>query len=148
MTMFSEYLSLVDEDESWTDELESQDNCSERGYCGLVWLMQQYEQNILAVCHGGLLNYTMNNHPKVVLLDKRNVHADQERRCITKRFGNCEMREFRMSMVWNSGDFPTYYKNSDFERETEENSGPVVIMEEVEMNNSYFMTEDDRVNLL
>ena len=92
-------------DESWTEELETRDECSRRGYKGFLWMMQQREQNILLVCHGGLLNYTMNSNPNVVLVDRRSSEAGDMNRCITKRFGNCEMREFVMT-VWDSNEYP------------------------------------------
>lgn len=103
---------------------------------------------MLAVCHGGLLNYTMNNHSKVLLSDKRNVRAGSERRCITKRFGNCEMREFRMSVIWNNDDVPTKHKNLVCEQEHEDRSRPVILMEEVELNDCYLVAEDEIVDLL
>jgi len=140
---------VLDVDDSWTDELESHDECSERGYCGLIWLMQQREQNIMVVCHGGLLNYTMNNHSRVVLADKRDMQDGQERRCITKRFGNCEMREFRMALVWDSDDFSMYGKDKECKQENGEKSRPMIIMEEVtmEMDDSYAMTDDDNASM-
>ena len=78
-------------DNSWTEELESREDCSERGYQGLLWVLQQPEQNVLLVGHGGLLNYTLNGHAIVVLIDgrKRQSNKDSgsdEVRCVTKRF--------------------------------------------------------------
>mmetsp|Transcript_24100 Transcript_24100/g.39490 ORF Transcript_24100/g.39490 Transcript_24100/m.39490 type:complete len:361 (+) Transcript_24100:41-1123(+) len=109
-------------DESWTEELESRDACSERGYSGLLWIMQQSEKNVLLVCHGGLLNYTMNNNSKVVLVDGREVQSEKQR-CITTRFGNCELREFIMT-VWE----PVLD-----EQNNGENTQPVITLEEVTM---------------
>ncbi|KAL7530591.1 hypothetical protein ACHAWF_005055 [Thalassiosira exigua] len=110
-------------DESWTEELESRDVCSERGYKGLMWIMQQNEERILLVCHGGLLNLTMNNNPKVVLVDGRNAQRDEEKmRCITTRFGNCELREFIMTM-WDCGQ----------EANTNSNVAEFITLEEVSM---------------
>jgi hypothetical protein len=104
----------------------------------------------MAVCHGGLLNYTMNYHSRVLLADKRDMQGCQERRCITKRFGNCEMREFRMALVWDSDDFSMYENDKECKQENGEKSRPMIIMEEVtmEMNDSYAMTEDENVNIL
>ncbi len=95
-------------DETWTaDEYESSDECAERGYRALLWLMDQRERKILVTCHGGLLSYTLNHNSKVILLDGRETHGDCEetmsRRCTRKRFGNCEMREFDIT-VWALGD--------------------------------------------
>lgn len=75
--------------------------------------MQQSEENVLLVCHGGLLNYTMNSNDKVVLVDGRKVQD----RCITKRFGNCELREFII----------TAWENDEHEWK------PVITLEEVSM---------------
>ncbi len=127
--------------------MESHDACSERGYRGLLWLMQQREKNILAVCHGGLLNYTMNHHSKVVLADKRDEHDRQERRCITKRFGNCEIREFRMA-VWDAGLFPTDEKDPLWKQQNDEKGRPSIIMEEVTMDvkKMHGLTANDSVH--
>ncbi len=90
-------------DETWTEELETRRDCSERGYRGLLWVMQQKEDNILLVCHGGLLNYMMNDHPKVVLVDGRRSEEDDLTRPVGERFGNCELREFIVS-VWECNE--------------------------------------------
>ena len=55
-------------------------------------------------CHGGLLSYTMNDNPRVVLVDgKETDDGGEGTRSKAKRFGNCEMREFVMT-VWASDD--------------------------------------------
>ena len=119
-------------DESWTEELESRDACSRRGYNGLLWMMQQREQNILLVCHGGLLNYTMNSNSNVVLVDRRKVQ-DEPKRCITKRFGNCEMREFVMT-AWDSNDYSTGDETGVLDAQINgEKMEPVITLEEVTM---------------
>eukprot|EP00571_Detonula_confervacea_P003871 CAMPEP_0172323230 /NCGR_PEP_ID=MMETSP1058-20130122/48215_1 /TAXON_ID=83371 /ORGANISM="Detonula confervacea, Strain CCMP 353" /LENGTH=320 /DNA_ID=CAMNT_0013039183 /DNA_START=46 /DNA_END=1008 /DNA_ORIENTATION=- len=131
-------------DESWTEELESRDACSERGYRGLLWMMQQREQNILLACHGGILNYTMNTHSKVVLVDGRKVHSEKQR-CITKRFGNCEMREFIMT-VWDFDDYPTEETTELLDvQKNGEIMQPVITLEEVtmEMEESYTLSDDE-----
>jgi broad specificity phosphatase PhoE len=93
-------------DESWTDELETHEDCSERGYRGLLWVLKQPEESVLLVGHGGLLNHMMNGHENVVLVDGRqpNVDSESESRCITKRFGNCELREFIITAWDNSAN--------------------------------------------
>lgn len=115
-------------------------------------MMQQREQNILAVCHGGLLNYTMNNHSKILLSDKRKFHnSEEERRCITKRFGNCEMREFQMAVLHDSNDArPTEEKDLSCTQPNGEKSRPLIIMEEVtmEMNDLYALTDDENINVI
>ena len=66
------------------------------------------------------MNYTMNSNSKVVLVDRRKAHSENHR-CITKRFGNCEMREFVMT-AWEAE--ATEQKNGDTEQ-------PVITLEEV-----------------
>lgn len=91
-------------DESWTEELEDKDECANRGYNGLLWIAKQPEQKVMVACHGGVLNLTLNTNRNIVLLDRRRkTDSDEEQRCITKRFGNCEMREFVMT-GWAADD--------------------------------------------
>ncbi len=99
--------SLTEEDKAWTHELEEYDDCSERGYQSLLWLLQRDEEKILVVSHGGILRFTMVNHPLVHLVDER------DDTCI--RFSNCEMRQYTMSF--------TFETNNDGER-------PLVILTE------------------
>lgn len=136
-------------DESWRpDELESSEACSNRGYQGLLWMMQQREEHILLVCHGGLLNYTMNSHSRVVLVDGRgraveHSSEEEELRCITKRFGNCEMREFIMT-VWDSDEYSINDETTDPKENGESIQQPVITLEEVtmEMGDSYVLNVD------
>jgi len=81
--------SLSEEDETWTDKLEKYQDCSERGYQALLWLLRRNEDKILVVCHGGILKFCMNDHPLVTVIDSRK-EGD-------KVFKNCEMREYNMS---------------------------------------------------
>jgi broad specificity phosphatase PhoE len=114
-------------DESWTDELEPYDDCSERGYQGLLWIMQQQEMNVLLVAHGGLLKMMMNDHPNIVLVDGR-TNKQQSKdvdRCISQRFGNCELRSYIIS-AWKN----TSLLDVD---NCMENSLPVITLEEVSM---------------
>eukprot|EP00573_Skeletonema_grethae_P010106 CAMPEP_0201707594 /NCGR_PEP_ID=MMETSP0578-20130828/52434_1 /ASSEMBLY_ACC=CAM_ASM_000663 /TAXON_ID=267565 /ORGANISM="Skeletonema grethea, Strain CCMP 1804" /LENGTH=65 /DNA_ID=CAMNT_0048196245 /DNA_START=113 /DNA_END=307 /DNA_ORIENTATION=- len=50
----------------------------------------------------------MNGHTNVVLVDGRQQQhkddASEEIRCITKRFGNCELREFIIT-AWDSAGY-------------------------------------------
>ena len=109
-------------DETWTEELEPYHECSERGYQGLLWIMQQKEVNVLLVAHGGLLKMMMNDHPRIVLLDGRKKQLNHDvSRCVSERFGNCELRSYIIS-VWKS---ETEITNSH------DGSQPIVTLEEV-----------------
>jgi len=101
-------------DESWTEELEEKDECAKRGYNGLLWIAQRPEQKVMVACHGGLLNLTLNTNRNVVLLDRRRETEsdDEEQRCITKRFGNCEMREFIMT-GWAADDISSVQQDGE-----------------------------------
>lgn len=116
-------------DLSWTEELETREDCSERGYRGLLWVLEQPEQNVLLVAHGGLLNYMMNGHDNVVLVDGRQStngdDSESEARCITKRFGNCELREFIIT-AWDPASSEENCSNQTKE--------PVVTLEEVTLS--------------
>jgi broad specificity phosphatase PhoE len=103
-------LLSTDHDALWSPELETTLACGERGYEGLLWMMQQrVEQSILLVTHGGLLKYTLTEHPMVVLRDGRQQkqHGDSEsgnhqQRCIRDRYQNGELRRYRMELVSGS----------------------------------------------
>lgn len=81
--------SLTEDDQTWTNELEGYDDCSERGYQSLLWLLQRSEDKILVVSHGGILRFTMVDHPLVSLVDGRDEND--------KRFSNCEMRQYEIA---------------------------------------------------
>ena len=100
---------ISETDVTWTETLESVEDCGERGYQGLLWLSQRREDNILTVCHGGILRFCMVNHPHVKVIDGRDDSA--------KRFGNCELREYSMTVSTS--------KNGDTER-------PLVTLTEVQ----------------
>ena len=85
-------LSYSENDDYWTEELEGQADCGERGYQGLLWLKDRSEENIMVVSHGGILKFCMVDHPLVQVIDNRPTNA--------KRFGNCELREYEMT--WTS----------------------------------------------
>jgi len=113
----------TEEDESWMPEVEKYANCAERGYLGLVMLLTRQnnnnnnnnnrdndnenesrststEQNILLVCHGGILRYVMTIHPLVHLRDERRKNGDHQ--SVESRFDNCELRKYRLS--WKEDD--------------------------------------------
>jgi len=81
-------------DEMWTDSLEAQSDCGERGYQGILWLMQREEHKVLVVTHGGILRFLMVDHPNVKVVDSRKESGE--------RFGNCELREYEMTWTPNS----------------------------------------------
>lgn len=87
-----------DQDTLWSPTMENVLAAAERGYLGFQWLLQQPESKILLVSHGGILRYTMNDHPLVILQDERKHAADDgmEKKAATSRFDNCEMRRYRL----------------------------------------------------
>jgi broad specificity phosphatase PhoE len=87
---------LVENDEDWTYEMEKYEDCSERGYQALLWLLRRTEDKILVVSHGGILRFSMVDHPLVKLVDERKDHQ--------KRFSNCEMREYEISYSCANGE--------------------------------------------
>lgn len=92
-----QYISEYDDD--WTESLESQKDCGERGYKGLLWITKRQEYNVLVACHGGLLRFLTVDHPNVKLADSRTIHCSDngKKRSISDRFENCEVREYMMS---------------------------------------------------
>lgn len=91
-----------DHDERWTPDLECTKACGERGYQGLCWIKDRPEQSILLVSHGGLLRHTLTEHPYVQLRDGRNQSHHHEKREVSDRFTNGELRKFHLS--WNDGE--------------------------------------------
>jgi len=84
---FHDYLHS-DEDELWTPELEAQSECGERGYQALKWLLtHREEERIVLVAHGGILRYTMAEHPLVT------VHGIRLERSLTN--------SRQLAEVWN-----------------------------------------------
>ena len=100
--------SLTEEDKTWTEKLEEYDDCSERGYQSLLWLLQRSEDKILVVAHGGILRFTMDLHP-LVTVDNSN------------RFSNCEMRQYEITFDWKT----------DEEYDLFSNKRPLIILTEV-----------------
>jgi broad specificity phosphatase PhoE len=84
-----------EEDSLWTPVMEDLGKAAERGYLGFQWLMDRPERHILLVSHGGILRYTMNDHPLVVLRDERSQPLSGKP--VEARFDNCEMRRYRLS---------------------------------------------------
>lgn len=87
-----------EEDEWWTETLETHQACAQRGVDGLTWILQRPEEyRILLVAHGGLLRFTMAEFGhKVVMVDGRTDATARERN-VQERFANCEVRRYRLS---------------------------------------------------
>ncbi|KAL7513536.1 hypothetical protein ACHAXN_012009 [Cyclotella atomus] len=123
-------------DATWTEELEPHHECSERGYKGLLWIMQQNETNILLVAHGGLLKMMMNDHPRVVLVDGRNKHPSNDMdRCVSQRFGNCELRSYIISAWKNEAEIADDATAINAESSLHKTQ-PVITLEEVTINSA------------
>jgi broad specificity phosphatase PhoE len=122
-------LIKTEHDETWTpEELETREACRQRGYEGLHWILKRPENKVLLVCHGGILNYTMNDLPeKVKVIDgrrqgrqrhqppelqKSDVTTTKTRTTRTSscRFSNCELRRYRME--WDSTAISTEESSS------------------------------------
>ena len=101
-------------DESWDpDTLEPTQQSAERGYQGLMDLLVRPTHRIstnttvrttsslptiLLVGHGGMLKYTMTDHPCVQLRDERTTNTSRNtRKSVDARFDNCELRKYRLS---------------------------------------------------
>ena len=99
-----------EEDVLWTPKLESNEACRERGYQGLQWILQRPEKKILLVAHGGILRYTMTEHPNVLVKDARrqsavdnnNDDGDTTIRPVDARFDNCELRRYQIQ--WGTSE--------------------------------------------
>ncbi len=100
-----DFSNVSSQDDLWKPEvLEDEMECSERGYQGLLWVASRSESNILVVTHGGILRFCMEMHPKISVNDQRDKKS--------RRFGNCELREYEMT--WQLGSTPD---NSTFQDE-------------------------------
>jgi broad specificity phosphatase PhoE len=88
----------AEHDHLWSPQMEDAQDAAERGYQGLCWLMDRPEDSILLVCHGGILNYMMNQHPLIALKDERTSRD----KAVESRFDNCEVRRYTLS--WNEED--------------------------------------------
>jgi broad specificity phosphatase PhoE len=82
--------------------------------------------HVLLVSHGGLLRYTMNDHPLVHLSDERE-DAKQDLdgyKSVGSRFDNCEVRRYRLS--WKSDD-DSNEKNMDGEKNRDVQRNPILL---------------------
>eukprot|EP00747_Dinoflagellata_sp_TGD_P218777 gnl/TRDRNA2_/TRDRNA2_90979_c0_seq1.p1 gnl/TRDRNA2_/TRDRNA2_90979_c0~~gnl/TRDRNA2_/TRDRNA2_90979_c0_seq1.p1 ORF type:complete len:259 (+),score=51.28 gnl/TRDRNA2_/TRDRNA2_90979_c0_seq1:143-919(+) len=79
-----DFSQIPEQDETWTEKLEATSDCANRAYHGLQWVLQQKEECVLVVAHGGIYNFMMHEHPLI------------EAQC-SKRFGNCELRQYELS---------------------------------------------------
>jgi broad specificity phosphatase PhoE len=85
-------------DESWTPHaLEDPQECVNRAYEGLLWIGSQPLQSTLVVTHGGLLSHILSgkHHPNIQLQDGR-PPTHRNKRPISARFANAEIREFQL----------------------------------------------------
>jgi len=91
---------IDEEDALWTPDMETFEAAAERGYLGLKWIMDQEEETILLVSHGGILKYMMDLHPLIVLNDGR---ANPGGKPVNCRFDNCEIRRYILGWVHEEG---------------------------------------------
>ena len=139
----------TEHDATWdADELESHEACRQRGYEGLQWLcMNRPERCILLVAHGGILRYTMEDHPKVIVRDGRRLTSTssskesskegQEEaapRSVVARFDNCELRRYRVSwddesqsVVLTEVDLEGHHNGDNEKREARENNDDPIV---------------------
>ena len=122
-----DFSELEDEEDClWTEELETQPDCAERGYLSLLSLAKRPEQKMVVVAHGGLLRFTMNMHPRVGVRDGRNGGDTSDLRCAKSRFGNCEVRAYELDLVFD--------KEANLEGDVDLHSlRPDVILTEVDL---------------
>mmetsp|Transcript_32229 Transcript_32229/g.78598 ORF Transcript_32229/g.78598 Transcript_32229/m.78598 type:complete len:261 (-) Transcript_32229:22-804(-) len=117
-------------DDTWTEEMEPFADAADRGYQGLCWLLQLASSSlsssssslpcILLVSHGGLLRYTMNEHPLVHLADERSkTHPgnsdSKDSKSVGSRFDNCEVRRYCLSWKASSSNSQDGDENDDKE---------------------------------
>lgn len=95
-----DFSELTPADDLWSNDLEDEASCSERGYQGLCWIMRQPESNVLLVAHGGILRFMMQQHPFLNMVDGR---VSDHSRPLDGRFGNCEARRYEMSWEQQEG---------------------------------------------
>lgn len=78
--------------------LEDERACGERGHQGLLWIARTFQDasSVLLVAHGGILSYTMQLQPHVMVRDERS--EEQQERAVTARFSNCELRRYRLQV--------------------------------------------------
>jgi broad specificity phosphatase PhoE len=122
----------LEEDELWNpDVMESQHECAERGYQGLLWLMNQPEQNILLVGHGGIFRFLFQLHPQIQLVDDRS-EDQKSNRTVDARFANCELREYTVEAKQATGTPPLVdSKTMSSKSELKHDLRPVIELVEV-----------------
>lgn len=90
----------TEQDNQWTEEMETNEACRQRGFKGLSWLLDRPEERIFLVAHGGILRQIMAEFPeKVIMADER---SSSNGRTAKDRFDNCEVRRYRIE--WYTGD--------------------------------------------
>lgn len=89
-----DYHEIAEKDELWTETLETQADCAERGYKAFRWILERPEQNIFLACHGGILRFSMQEHPLIKVADARS--SGNLDRPPDARFGNCEVRKYTL----------------------------------------------------
>jgi len=83
----------TEEDSLWTNELESEEACAERGYQGLCYIWDAIEEEEVAVAaHGGIFSFLMGLHPC--------VEADET---MKERFSNCQLKSCEMTLLEGGG---------------------------------------------
>lgn len=96
-----DFSAMREQDELWTEELESKEACAERGCRALGQIWDAEESEVLVVAHGGLFSFLFGG------LDPR-VRADERLRA---RFGNCEVRSALLTAE-GSGESATFVLRS------------------------------------
>jgi broad specificity phosphatase PhoE len=86
-----------DDDVYWTEELETEADCGERGYQTLSWLLERSEERVFMVAHGGILRFLMTQHECITVKDGR--QAQSNAREPHARFDNCELRRYRLEVM-------------------------------------------------
>jgi broad specificity phosphatase PhoE len=132
----------TEHDIAWKpDELETRESCRQRGYDGLHWILARPESKVLLVCHGGILNYTMNDLPeKVKVVDGRRTQQQQQQsqhqkeatkmtrtRASSARFSNCELRRYRME--WDIAMIPGEQSSSSHSELPDYNNKRIILTE-------------------
>lgn len=145
-----EHLHPHEEDSFWTPDLETHRACSERGYQGLGWLLSRPEDRILLVTHGGILRFTMTEHPRVQVRDGRSHNTSDSpsvasappsttaaaaTRHVHERFTNCELRRYRIQ--WQEED--AVENNTGDDEDTD--SRRTILMTELDVDQPLDATE-------
>ena len=82
----------TEEDELWSATLETDEAARERAYRAVRWAWERPEQELALVAHGGLFMLCFDHqHPGLQVVSSSTGAA-------SKRFGNCELRTFRLAL--------------------------------------------------